>query len=109
MKAGAAMSDTIVLPFPRQPDLAATMEIQVPALAWQPRGSGWERAYRVDGTLVDVTVTEDDRALRYHLSPVPGPSETRHLEQLPAQTAVWLAKASLNSTAKSSLLKSRSN
>jgi|GEM_PF-192053 endonuclease III len=82
MKAGAAMSDTIVLPFPRQPDLAATMEIQVPALAWQPRGSGWERAYRVDGTLVDVTVTEDDRALRYHLSPVPGPSETRHLEQL---------------------------
>lgn len=82
MKAGAPMPATIVLPFPRQPDLAATMDIQVPALAWQPRGNGWGRAYRVDGTIIDVTVTEDHRALRYHLSPAVGASEARQLEQL---------------------------
>ena len=82
MKAGAPMPATIVLPFPRQPDLAATMDIQVPALAWQPRGDGWGRAYRVDGTMIDVTVTEDDQSLRYHLSPAAGASEARQLEQL---------------------------
>jgi endonuclease III len=82
MKAGAPMPMTLVLPFPCQPDLAATMDIQIPALAWQPNGDGWGRAYRVDGTAIDVTVTEDDRALRYRLCPAVGSSEVRQLEQL---------------------------
>jgi endonuclease III len=76
------MPATLVLPFPRQPDLAATMDIQIPALAWQPRGDGWGRAYRVDGTEVDVTVTEDDRALRYHLQPPAGAGAARKLQVL---------------------------
>lgn len=72
-----------MLPFPSQPDLAATMDIQIPALAWQPRGDdAWGRAYRVDGTVIDVTVTEDDRALRYHLSPATDDGTARQLHQL---------------------------
>lgn len=38
------MTAEIVVPFPVQPDLAAMMDIQIPALAWQPCGSGaWQR------------------------------------------------------------------
>jgi endonuclease III len=56
----------VVVPFPVQPDLAATMDIQIPALAWQPCGSGeWHRTYRADGIVTEVTVTEDDHALRF--------------------------------------------
>ena len=53
------MAAEVVLPFPVQPDLAATMDIQIPALAWQASGSGeWRRTYRADGTAAEVTVTE---------------------------------------------------
>lgn len=64
------MAAEVVLPFPVQPDLAATMDIQIPALAWQASGSGaWRRTYRADGTAAEVTVTEDDRALRFRVGP----------------------------------------
>jgi endonuclease III len=60
------MTAEIVVPFPVQPDLAATMDIQIPALAWQPSGDGsWHRTYRTGGTVTEVTVTDDDHALRF--------------------------------------------
>jgi endonuclease III len=56
----------VVLPFPVQPDLAATMDIQIPALAWQPAdGGAWRRALRTRGAVTGVTVTADDHALRF--------------------------------------------
>jgi len=71
----------VVVPFPVQPDLAATMNIQIPALAWQPSGSGnWHRTYRADGVVTEVTVTEDDRALRFRAG-----------RPLPASTTLALA------------------
>ena len=46
------MSAEVIVPFSVQPDLAATMDIQIPALAWQPSGSGaWQRIYRTSGTV----------------------------------------------------------
>jgi endonuclease III len=64
------MAREVVLPFPVQPDLAATMDIQIPALAWEPSGNGqWRRTYRADGTATVVTVTEDDHALRFQADP----------------------------------------
>lgn len=60
------MSAEVIVPFSIQPDLAATMDIQIPALAWQPSGSGtWQRIYRTSGTVTEVTVTADDHALRF--------------------------------------------
>jgi endonuclease III len=60
------MTAEVVVPFPVQPDLAATMDIQIPALAWQPSGNGaWQRTYQVDGLVTVVTVAEDDHALRF--------------------------------------------
>ena len=60
------MTAEVIMPFPVQPDLAATMDIQIPALAWQPRGRGaWQRTCRTAGAVTEVTVTEDDHALRF--------------------------------------------
>ena len=60
------MTAEVIVPFPVQPDLAATMDIQIPALAWQPSGSGaWQRIYRTSETVTEVTVTADDHALRF--------------------------------------------
>jgi endonuclease III len=71
----------IVVPFGVQPDLAATMDIQIPALAWQPAGTGtWQRTLRIDGTVTEVTVTSDERALRFRAArPLPA-STSRALE-----------------------------
>jgi endonuclease III len=56
----------LTLPFAAQPDLAATMDIQIPALAWEPRPDGrHRRSYHLDGHEVRVEVTEADRALRF--------------------------------------------
>lgn len=64
------MAPEVVLPFPVQPDLAATMDIQIPALAWEPAGNGqWRRTYRAGGTATVVTVTEHDHALRFQADP----------------------------------------
>jgi endonuclease III len=82
MEVNLPMPATLVLPFACQPDLAATMDIQIPALAWQPRGDGWGRTYRVNGTETDVTVTEEDRALRYRLRPPAAADTARELQQM---------------------------
>jgi len=74
------MTAEVILPFPVQPDLAATMDIQIPALAWQPSGSGtWQRIYRTAGAVTRVTVTEDAHALRFSAG-----------QPLPARTAAAL-------------------
>jgi endonuclease III len=65
---GQIMTTDVVVPFPVQPDLAATMDIQIPALAWQPSGNGsWQRTYQADGAVTEVTVSEDDHALRFRV------------------------------------------
>ncbi len=72
------MTAEVVVPFPVQPDLAATMDIQIPALAWQPHGNGaWRRTYRIGGTVIEVTVTADDHALRFRAHrPLPAGTRT---------------------------------
>jgi endonuclease III len=75
------MIGEVVVPFPVQPDLAATMDIQIPALAWQPSGSGsWQRTCQAGGLVTQLTVTEDDHALRFRAG-----------RPLPASTARELA------------------
>ncbi|XVS60890.1 endonuclease III domain-containing protein [Actinosynnema sp. CA-299493] len=60
------MPPSLVLPFPVQPDLVGTMDIQVPALAWAPlTDDRFRRVYRLDGHAVTVDVAEGDRALRF--------------------------------------------
>jgi endonuclease III len=59
------MRSAFELPFAAQPDLAATMDIQIPALAWEPRPDGrYRRSYHLDGREVRVEAAEADRALR---------------------------------------------
>jgi endonuclease III len=82
MKAEPPMPATIVLPFPHQPDLTATMDIQIPALAWCPRGDGWARTYRLNGTGIGMTVAEDDHALRFRLHRPVGAAAARQLKRL---------------------------
>src|SRR5690606_20539990 len=41
------------------------MDIQIPALAWSPRGPGWARIYRLGATAGEVTVPGDQHALRF--------------------------------------------
>lgn len=58
------MRSTFTLPMRTQPDLAATMDIQIPALAWQPLPTGrFARTYCLDGHPVRVEAREADRAL----------------------------------------------
>ncbi|MEU8333681.1 hypothetical protein AB0J14_37400 [Micromonospora arborensis] len=53
------------LPFTRPPDLDATMDIQIPALAWQPDpAGGYRRVLHLDGHPIVVTVGESDGGLR---------------------------------------------
>ena len=87
------MNGEAVVPFPVQPDLAATMDIQIPALAWQPSGNGsWQRTYLAGGLVTVITVTEDDHALRFRVDrPLPA-STTRELaavlrRQFPSQVS----------------------
>jgi endonuclease III len=68
MKAPHAMSPTLVLPFGTRPDLAATMDIQIPALAWQPvENDRYRRAYHLNGRRIEVTVWADDHQLCFAL------------------------------------------
>lgn len=65
------MPDPIVLTFAHPVDLAATMDIQIPALAWQPVAEGWRRTYHLADQAVQVTVAKhpaNDRALCFELS-----------------------------------------
>ncbi|MBO4205581.1 hypothetical protein [Micromonospora echinofusca] len=53
------------LPFTRPPDLDATMDIQIPALAWQPDpAGGYRRVLHLDGQPIAVTVREGGGGLR---------------------------------------------
>lgn len=59
---------TLVLPFPARPDLAATMDIQIPALAWHPIAADrYRRAYHLDGHRVEVTAWADGHRLCFQI------------------------------------------
>jgi hypothetical protein len=46
----SAVRPALVLPFDVQPDLAGTMDIQIPSLAWEPLPNGrFRRVYYLDG------------------------------------------------------------
>lgn len=54
------MDPTLILPFDTRPDLAATMDIQIPALAWQPVDPGrYQRTYHLGRRRIGVTVWQD--------------------------------------------------
>lgn len=58
--------------FPAAPNLSATMDIQIPALAWQPAGDGgWQRVYHLHGTAVDVHLSGEDDALNFYFQAHP--------------------------------------
>lgn len=71
------MSPVLDLPFTWQPDLAATMDIQIPALAWLPTQTGWRRVLYPGGDPVTVTVTEIDQALRFTFDDTPHDAAVR--------------------------------
>ena len=76
------MRPDLVLPFPTQPDLASTMDIQIPALAWQPAGPGrFHRTYFLGDHAVDVQVAEAPDALHFFHPPAPA-AVTDRLHQL---------------------------
>lgn len=57
---------TFTLPLAVQPDLAATMDIQIPALAWQAAPEGrWVRSFYLDGREIPVEMREDKGSLRF--------------------------------------------
>ena len=72
--------EPITVPFAYPVDLEATMDIQIPALAWQQNTAGWRRIYRVEGASIQVTVAAEQtnaNALRFDLAPAPGePAQT---------------------------------
>jgi len=72
------------MPFDVQPDLPATMDIQIPALAWQPTGAGWQRTYYLDGRQIPVEVREGADSLVFRFD-APPTTQTR-LEQILADT-----------------------
>lgn len=48
------------------PDLAATMNLQIPALAWHPTGTGgWQRTFHPHGRAIPVRVEADRGGLRF--------------------------------------------
>lgn len=75
-----------MVPFATQPDLAATMDIQIPALAWQPTAAGrFQRMYYLDGQAVPVEVAEAPGALHFFYDP-PDPTTAARLETVLRQT-----------------------
>lgn len=76
------MRPALVLPFDVQPDLAGTMDIQIPSLAWEPLPNGrFRRVYYLDGHAVTVEVTEGKNALHFSYT-APGPALAARLEVL---------------------------
>jgi endonuclease III len=59
------VAPTYTLPFTVQPDLAATMDIQIPALAWQPTAEGWQRSFYLGGHEIPVEVRESINSLSF--------------------------------------------
>ncbi|MGK5532500.1 hypothetical protein [Streptomyces sp. URMC 129] len=61
----------LVLPFEVQPDLAGTMDIQIPSLAWEPLPGGrFRRVYHLHGHALPVEAAEGEGALHFfHAAP----------------------------------------
>lgn len=60
------MRPALVLPFEIQPDLAGTMDIQIPALAWEPLSDGrFRRHYYIRHQAVAVDVAQAPGALHF--------------------------------------------
>lgn len=60
------MRSTFVLSFGIKPDLASTMDIQIPSLAWEPLPNNrFRRVYYLDGHAITVEVTEGKNALHF--------------------------------------------
>lgn len=60
------MQPAFVLAFNAQPDLAATMDIQIPSLAWEPLPDGrFRRVYYLAGNAIVVEVAEGVGALHF--------------------------------------------
>lgn len=60
------MRPALVLTFDVQPDLAATMDIQIPSLAWEPLPEGrFRRVYYLAGEAVTVEVAQGVGALHF--------------------------------------------
>jgi endonuclease III len=71
----------LVLPFEDQPDLAGTMDIQIPSLAWEPLPDGqFRRLYHLDGHAIIVDVAQAPRALHFTYD-APNRHVAAHLEQ----------------------------
>lgn len=69
------------LTFDTVPDLAATMDIQIPALAWQPTGPGrWERTYYPDGEPIVVGVEHEGHRLLFSYEA--GPATAKALDEI---------------------------
>ncbi len=85
------MRPSLTLTMPVAPDLAATMDIQIPALAWQPDGAGrWRRSYFHDGHEITVEVTAAGRALEFFVDAPTRTARRLHLvlrETFPTQVA----------------------
>jgi endonuclease III len=74
------MTAPITLLFTCRPDLAATMDIQIPALAWQRSDEHtWTRRYHLNGLAADVTATADGHALVFQAGQELDDSTRRHL------------------------------
>ncbi|MGQ0776605.1 MAG: endonuclease III domain-containing protein [Pseudonocardiales bacterium] len=60
------MRPALVLSFDVQPDLAGTMDIQIPSLAWEPLPEGrFRRVYHLAGKAITVEVVEGVGALHF--------------------------------------------
>ncbi|MGH8897383.1 MAG: hypothetical protein ACRDZ4_10265 [Egibacteraceae bacterium] len=82
----SSVPPAFVLPFAVQPDLAATMEIQIPALAWQPATAGrFRRVYYFDGRSVPVKVAGALGALHFFYD-APDQAAAARLEAVLRQT-----------------------
>jgi endonuclease III len=69
------------LAFDTVPDLDATMDIQIPALAWQPAGPGrWERTYYPHGEPVVVQVEREGQRLAFSYQV--DPDTARELDEM---------------------------
>jgi endonuclease III len=69
---GTLVRSALTVDLPRQPDLAATMDIQIPALAWKPTAAGYCRTFYLDGRAVPVEVYEGRNALHFTYDTDPG-------------------------------------
>ncbi len=62
------------------PDLPATMNLQIPALAWYPTGTGgWQRTFHPQGRGIPVRVDTDRGGLRFSFRTGPEEAQLRDL------------------------------